>query len=332
MLLLKKLEISSLTFDILLTTYLDRLKNSTYKDTTTAVLGKYLSKIPSESLSVYFTNSGDLNVTCIKTDLLKFICSLKSSPAKQDALEAIVKFWAFLHSTNKIPLNPLEGLDLNVPQSEESRRLKLIQSIQEKPRTLEELKQVLWVSKRTIQSDLEDLRQGKGLFPLKLEVKTKNNKVQYTCSVHPIFMAFNLTALAELMMGVKQVLTSDVLYRKPFEMIEQQIWAQLTPYAKQQLEKVLGNGPTYSKPYSRFMTEDCYLEDNVHGNLVYSMKAGKPILITYKQEESTLYKLVYILDLGHGDKEYQFRDADSGEKFSLPFNRIVNAEGIRPRA
>ncbi len=321
-----------MTFDQLLKTYLDQLKNSTYKDTTTAVLGKYLSKIPSKSLSVYFTNSGDLDVPYIRTDLLKFICSLKSSPAKQDALDAVVKFWAFLHNTDKIPLNPLEVMDLIVPQSEESRRLKLIQSIQEEPRTLEEMQQLLWVSKRTLQSDLKDLRQGKGLFPLELKVKTKNNKVQYTCSVHPIFMAFNLTALAELMIGVKQVLTSDVLYRKPFEMIEQQIWTQLTPYAKQQLEKVLGNGPIYSKPYSRFMTEDCYLEDNVHGNLVYSMKAGKPILLTYKQEESMLYKLVYILDLGHGDKEYQFRDADSGEEFSLPFNRIVNAEGIRPRA
>lgn len=219
-----------------------------------------------------------------------------------------------------------------MPQSEESRRLKLIKLIQEEPLTIEDLQQFLWVSKRTIQSDLEDLRLGKGLFPLKLEIKTKNNKVQYSCSVHPIFMVFNLTALAELMIGVKQVLTSDVLYRKPFEMIEQQIWAQLTPYAKQQLEKVLGNGPTYSKPYSRFMTEELYLKDNIHGNLVYSMKAGMPILITYKQEQLTLYKRVYILDLGHGDKEYQFRDADSGEEFSLPFNKLINAEGIRPRA
>lgn len=312
-----------MTFGVLLTTYLDQLKNSTYKDSTSAVLGKYLTKIPSKSLSVYFTSTGALNVATIRTDILQFICSLKSSPSKQDALEAIVKFWAFLHSTDKIPLNPLERMDLNVPQSEESRRLKLIKSIQEEPQTLEKLKQLLWVSKRTIQSDLEDLRQGKGLFPLKLEVKTKNNKVQYSCSVHPIYMAFNLTALAELMMGVKQVLTSDVLYRKPFEMIEQQIWAQLTPYATQQLEKVLGNGPTYRKPYSRFMTEDSYLEDNIHGNLVYSMKTESPILITYKQEKSMLYKRVYILELGHGDKEYQFRDANSGEEFSLPFNKLI---------
>lgn len=319
-------------FDGLLTTYLDQLKNSTYKDIITTILENYLTKIPSKSLTVYFTSTGALNEATLRSDLLGFICSLKSAPAKQDALEAIVKFWAFLHCTDKIPLNPFEGMDLNVPQSEESRRLKLIKSIQEEPRTLEELKQVLWVSKRTIQSDLEDLRQGKGLFPLALEIKTKNNKVQYSCSVHPIFMAFNLTALAELMIGVKQVLTTDVLYRKPFEMIEQQIWAQLTPYAKQQLEKVLGNGPTYSKPYSRFMTEERYLEDNLHGNLVYSMKAEKPILITYKQEESTLYKRVYILDLGHGDKDYQFRDADSGEEFSLPFNKLIYAEGIRPRA
>lgn len=109
---------------------------------------------------------------------------------------------------------------------------------------------------------------------------------------------------------------------EPFEIIEQQIWAQLTPYAKQQLEKVLGDGPTYSKPYSRFMTEERYLEDNIHGNLVYSLKARKPIMICFKQDELTLHKRVYILDLGHGDKDYQFKVADSGEEFSLPFNKL----------
>ena len=183
-----------MTFDVLLKTYLDQLRNSTYKNTTATVLGKYLTKIPVESLSVYFTSAGESNVPDIRKDLLDFICSFKSSPAKQEALEAIMKFWAFLHSTDKIPLNPVEGMDLDVPQSEESRRLKLIKLIQEEPRAIEDLQYFLWVSKRTIQSDLEDLRQGKGLFPLKLEVKTKNNKVQYTCSVHPIYMAFNLTA------------------------------------------------------------------------------------------------------------------------------------------
>ena len=44
------------------------------------------------------------------------------------------------------------------------------------------------------------------------------------------------------------------------------------------------------------MTEEGYLEDNLLANLVYSLKARNPIMITYKQEESTLYKRVYTLD------------------------------------
>jgi len=161
-----------------------------------AVLGNYLTKTDEKSLSDYFTSSGALNVAEIRRELTEYICSLRSSPEKRDALEEIFEFWALLYSSDKIPLNPLEGMEREVPESQESRRLKLIQSIQAGPKTIEELQQILWVSEGILQADLRDLCEGKGLFPLELEVQIKNKKVRYSCSVNPIYMAYKGTTNA----------------------------------------------------------------------------------------------------------------------------------------
>ncbi|GEM_PF-4516067 len=181
-----------MTFEILVTAFLDQFINTKLNKPCTADLDSYLTKIDEKSLSHYFTSPGVLNVAKIRREVTEYICSLYSYPVKRDTLEAIFKLWAFLYSSGKIPLNPLEGMDREVLASEESRRLKLIESIRAEPRTIEQLQQILWVSERTLQSILGDLQEGKGLFPWEIEVQTKNKKVYYFCRVNPVFLAFNV--------------------------------------------------------------------------------------------------------------------------------------------
>ena len=190
-----------MSLDVLITAFLDQFRRSNSPNACTVELGNYLKRIANKSLSDYFSSLGVLNVPKIRSELTEYICSLRSSLVKREALEEIFRFWAFLYSLEKIPLNPLEGMDMAVPISEESRRLKLIQSIQAAPRTIEELQQILWVSERILQSDLGVLQDGKGLFPLELEVLTKNKKIHYFCRIDPIFMSFNMTMNAIIKMS-----------------------------------------------------------------------------------------------------------------------------------
>lgn len=270
----------------------------------------------------------------VKKDVSKFIIEkFKGAPKKDEALKTIKSFWAYLAKENYFGLDPLEGMPDSVALSDEERLLKLVRLIQSRPMNIEELKEALLFGERTIREDIRALREGsgKGLWRyLKLdEFCTRQKEVWYSCSIHPIFLAFNLTVLAELMVGIREILDSNFPHKKPFEILQGQIWPQLTDYAKERIGRLhieLPDDNTRPGKAIDFIDEDGFLRDNISGTLIFSLKTEETVTIFFEQEGSLIKKDVYVIREGFRDHNYRFRTIGDNLEFEIPLEAIQKVE------
>ena len=133
-----------------------------------------------------------------------------------------------------------------IPVSNTFERLMYIAKYIQAGQPISELPNKLWVSDRTIEEDLSRLRgytdpiqvQGRKFFIPDDTITRENGRFIQQSTMHPIFLAENLTQVLTMLKGLK-IMAENPLYRPYAEASGREIWNQLSLYARKRIRFVL---------------------------------------------------------------------------------------------
>ena len=132
-----------------------------------------------------------------------------------------------------------------IPVSSSFERLMFIAKyLQDKDNRISQLPKLLWVNPRTVEDDLSRLRGYED--PIQVcgkkfcipDADRRRGTIQFSSTAHPVFLAENLTQILVVLKGLKKM-SEDPLYRPYALQTGQEIWDQLSPYAKDRIRFVL---------------------------------------------------------------------------------------------
>ncbi len=175
------------------------------------------------------------------------------------------------------------------------------------------------VDPRTIQRDLRALQDGFEFLgtTLKIAEETRGHSLKYYKStIHPLFLALNLTELTALLKALQWgCRDSDQQVRETYRHLLNYVYRQLTDYAKGRLQHVLDveipKEPAQNRP-----EEDIY-----RTNILYLLKSGRKVKITYTTEKGDrVTRLGRVRNYKEGI--ITFRDLEEGSTLSRHSSEI----------
>lgn len=125
------------------------------------------------------------------------------------------------------------------------RQMFIAKYLQESGARISDLPNLLWVSQRTIESDLNKLR-GLDNDPIQIcgrkfvieDTERENGGLRFSSTAHPLFLTENLTQVIVLLKGLKYMAETPALTDYA-EATAVSIWQQLSYYAKRRIRYVL---------------------------------------------------------------------------------------------
>ena len=199
------------------------------------------------------------------------------------------------------------------PTQEENRllrRMQILKLLQEKAMRTGEIAEYFNVDDRTIRSDLEALRDGADFFGVKVKIESKhqgNHKHYYISTVHPVFLALNLSetlALLNLLEEASDARFSGEVYNSLFI----KIYSQLTDYARRCIQDRLKK--EHDTDIIKNLLEEDAVKKSEHYAIAYLFKSGKSISVTFIDNGEIIHN-VKIIDI-RAD-ELTLRSADGAE-------------------
>jgi len=225
-----------------------------------------------------------------------------------------------------------EKPNVPTPTQEEARllrRLAILKLLQRKPMRTGEVADHFDVDDRTIRTDMDALRNGIDILGVKVKIDSKaqgGQKHSYKSTVHPIFLALNLSevlALLNLLEDASQGKFSGNVYKR----ICNAVYAQLTEYARERLQGKL------EKIYDGAEVQNLLEEDTLkkwveyeQHAYAYLFKSGKYVPAEITSEDGTIIRDVQIMDI-RGNKVH-VRASDGAEyhvgygDITIPWHRI----------
>ena len=175
----------------------------------------------------------------------------------------------------------MEDKDEEKKPSAFERRIKLLKLLQGTEMRIGEIAEKFDVDDRTIRSDIKALREME-VFDTKVKVESSHVGSQahyYTSTVHPIFLALNLSELVALLQVLEREAMSShhEIYGILCGTMLQKIYNQLTDYGEGKIKHTL------LKEYVKGKTINT-LEEEVYKNIPYMIKSGTECKITYTDE------------------------------------------------
>ena len=220
---------------------------------------------------------------------------------KDSAIRVYRKFVQFLQS---------KGVDVEVTfppipiESSFERQMFIAKYLQPEDARVENLPKVLWVSDRTIDTDLQRLyRESED--PIQIcgrrfyipETKRSMGQIYHASTVHPLFLTENLTQVIIMLKGLRSM-AENPMYRQYAEATAADIWEQLSDYAKNRIHFVLSKllpedlswyEELEKKTCDRFVTErQCSVRGDVWLDCI---KNDKTFFVEYKEDDgAVIYK------------------------------------------
>lgn len=196
---------------------------------------------------------------------------------------------------------------------------------------------VLWVSERTINSDLAKLK-GSDNDPIQVcgkrfvidDLERERDVVSFSSTAHPLFLTPNLTQVLVILKGLK-AMSDDPLYKEYARLIAIDIWEQLSDYAKSRISFVLSEllPEDLSWYYSlKKEDEDSFYSEyrcSPNGNvLIDCIKNGKTFCVEYNGTEGIcLYKDCIFIPRSNQDGSFEV-DCNHG-KVKLFYEKILKS-------
>ena len=201
----------------------------------------------------------------------------------------------------------LAGQNVNVPISYPpiplsdafERQMYILKYFQKKGRTMSSLQDKLWVSSRTLEDDLQVLRNY-GDEPVRLlqqeitvTLLRDDGEIGFVSTAHPILLVPNLTQVMIQLEGLR-AMCENPLYKGYAHALAENIWSQLTDYAKDRLRYVVTNvlrqdGSWYAElsgaaqPLFRDERDPSFL----HGEIMNHFKMQRPFFVYLRGVEGS---------------------------------------------
>lgn len=230
----------------------------------------------------------------------------------------------YLNNQYKLALNIDEMLP-PIFSYQMERQLSLLKALH-KPCSIQELAEQYKVSERTIREDLGKLENEKSLYGQPIQIKRiENRPIAYQSTVHPVFLALNLSEVYALTIGLRQ-LGAHTPMASTYTYLAQVIYNQLSEYGQEKITKrgeELGLYFEKDSKYRGYRKEEAMKRDHLLNAILYAFKSGISCIITYEKEgEEKIMKGIVqyqppndVLIIGEG-----------GEKTCIQSHQLLNIE------
>jgi hypothetical protein len=222
-------------------------------------------------------------------------------------------------------------------ESSFDRQMFIVKELHEKGMGVSELRDKLWVSDRTIEDDLHVLRSSEGGSFLGQRVKIngiqrKNGVIEFKSTVHPVFLALNLTQVVVMLEGLQHMMKEEAYKGYAFRLAVS-IWKELSDYGRRRIREVsemLSLDITWYEELNNsistglFFTEDeCSAESGL-GNILNFYKNGEECAVEYMDSDGRS-KIMYPCHI----RNYDFNTEEvtinnNGETYILKSEEILN--------
>ena len=252
---------------------------------------------------------------------------------KDSAIEIYKKYLNFLN-TKKF------HVDITFPPIPVSitfeRIMFIAKYIQNPENKISDLKDVLWVSSRTIEDDIAILKGRKD--PIQVngkrfvidDIERNRGTVSMSSTAHPIFLTSNITQIIVTLKGLK-LMSQNSAFKVYAEEMARSIWTQLSDYAKNRIIYVMENlipdelewykNLNIEKDDSFYNEIRCSSTEGA-GCVLDCLKNGKECFVEYQENEKTTFyencKILKYLD----DK---IRIECKGKLFDLEIDKILRS-------
>ena len=272
--------------------------------------------------------------------------SVMAYSSNKDTAIALYKDFVDYLKKNGVSVPVIEFPPIPVANTFE-RLMFIAKYLQDKDNRICKLKDVLWVSERTIEEDLSRLRGiedpiqvcGRKFFIP--DTERRDSTLLFQSTAHPVFLAENLTQILVMLKGLK-AMSENPLY-KPYAMqTAVEVWDQLSPYAKKRIRFVLKDlMPEDYEWYSslesisdsrndeeeyHFHTEEACsrVYNNGPGVVLDCIKNGKSFYVEYERDGQVYYYRDCVMEKGSYDSSGIVVNC-SGERVQLLFDHVLRS-------
>ncbi len=186
--------------------------------------------------------------------------------------------------------NQKESNSANDIQEPINRRLKILKLLQGREMRTAEIAELFDVEDRTIRTDLNALKAGMKVMGTTVKIEEQrsgHSNLSYKSTVHPVFLALNLSEVFALLKSLKQSAENSVtgdIYRDLFHTV----YGQLTDYAKKMIDVKLESKDTDSEAdICNHLEEEWFDKDKAY-KLIYLEKSGSYFPVTYTDENGNI--------------------------------------------
>ncbi|HHU98126.1 MAG TPA: hypothetical protein PKI14_13010 [Fervidobacterium sp.] len=223
--------------------------------------------------------------------------------------------------------------------SEFDRQMYIVKELHEKGRGIAYLKEKLWISDRTIEEDLNKLRDGRtsimGQKILINGVERDKGVVEFKSTVHPIFLALNLTQVVMVLQGLRHMAKNDA-YKEYAVRVAANIWNELSDYARRRIEQVsdiLSIDISWYRELEHrnreglFSTEiECSYAIG-SGNVLDYLKNGKECVIEYENNQGKNVILTGCIIKNYNSSTEEITVCAEGETYILKLDSLIKVAG-----
>lgn len=303
----------------------DKYQNIKYK-TVEGVMKRFSVKYPAD----------DLTSDALSYAIRETVRSYSSS--KATAIAVLKEFQN--HAEDKYGIKA----DISYPKVDISnpleRMMYIVKFLHDSEKTMFDLYDEVWVSERTLEDDLANLRgkdplQVLGKTLLVKDVERSDGKVLFESTVHPLFLTLNLSQALTMLKGL-QKMAREPLYSEFAKVTAAAIWDQLSNYGRNRLLKVLkeqfGENTSWyeslgdAKP-ELFRTESEIGRRNPISAIMDCMKNSKPFNVEYQSEEGNKF-LIGCRAIPKTYTGEAISVISKGEEHFLTFDRIIRVSNL----
>lgn len=240
-------------------------------------------------------------------------CVRGYTSVKDNAIDIFQRLTARLNDAKVLDFHPSFP---KIPISNSFERLMYISKyIQNPGNKISDLEEVLWVSHRTIESDLARLRGDEDpiqicgkKYVIKDIDRERDHIVDMASTSHPFFLTCNLTQVIVMLKGLKEISANPAMYGYAMT-TAREIWEQLSEYAQSRIlyvtEQLLSDQVEWYRNLNRAETgheygDECFWPEyycTSYGSnaIMECLKNRMPCYIEYKTPNgSEFYKDVII--------------------------------------
>lgn len=265
--------------------------------------------------------------TAIKESVMAYTRS------KEQAINVYKDFVSFIKEKYEVTIL------INFPPvfpSDFDRQMYIVKELHEKGRNIAYFEDKLWISSRTIENDLNKLRSDYGVSIMGQKIRVRGIErqkgyIEFQSTVHPIFLALNLTQVVVMLQGLKHM-TKDEAYREYALKVAVNIWNELSEYARRRIkyisDRLSMDMSWYEKldSYSSeelFSTEhECSYEEGA-GNILDFLKNGKKCAVEYIDNDRDIKILTNCIIKKYDVEKKEAEIISNGGQYSINISAIV---------